>query len=112
MTPALPFTRPPQALLVEPIVRHALAEDIGRGADITSELIVPSDRRAEAKLVARKAGTLAGLIAADCAFRLIDRDVQLQCELPDGAQAESGATLATIRGPARAILTAERVALN
>ena len=72
MTLALATTRPPHPLLVEPIVRHALEEDMGRAGDITSDLIVPPETKAHAKLaVARKAGTIAGLIAAErCASRL------------------------------------------
>ncbi|HXL99879.1 MAG TPA: carboxylating nicotinate-nucleotide diphosphorylase, partial [Rhizomicrobium sp.] len=96
----------------EPIVRHALEEDIGRAGDITSELIVPAEQQAAARLVARKAGTVAGLIAADWAFRLIDPSLKFTVEFPDGSRVEAGHTLATIAGSARAILTAERVALN
>jgi nicotinate-nucleotide pyrophosphorylase (carboxylating) len=108
----LPFTRPPHALLVEPVVRHALEEDLGRAGDLTSELTVPADRQANARLVARAAGTVSGLIAAECAFRLTDPTVKFQIEIPDGSQVLAGATLGTIDGPARSILTGERVALN
>jgi len=66
MNAALPFTRPPHALLIEPIVRHALEEDLGRAGDITSELTVPATSRSKAKLVARQAGTIAGLVVAHC----------------------------------------------
>ncbi|HEV2560649.1 MAG TPA: carboxylating nicotinate-nucleotide diphosphorylase [Rhizomicrobium sp.] len=109
---ALPFTRPPHALLLEPVVRHALEEDLGRAGDITSELTVPPDTRATAKLVARKAGTIAGLIAAECAFRLIDPAIFLRNESSDGQTVAAGTTLALIEGSARSILSAERVALN
>jgi nicotinate-nucleotide pyrophosphorylase (carboxylating) len=109
---ALPFTHPPHALLVEPIVRHALEEDLGRAGDITSELIIPADQSASATLVARRAGTIAGLIATQCAFRLVDPSLTFSVEVPDGSQASVGTALATIEGAARAILTAERVALN
>jgi len=112
MTAALPFTRPPHRLLVEPVVRQALEEDFGRAGDITSDLIVPSDRRIQARLVARKPGTIAGLIAAECAFALVDPSLAVNIETPDGSKAETGALLATIEGSARSILTAERVALN
>jgi nicotinate-nucleotide pyrophosphorylase (carboxylating) len=104
--------RPPHALLVEPVVRHALEEDLGRAGDITSELTVPPDTRATAKLVARKAGTIAGLIAAECAFRLIDAKVSFRNEHADGETVAAGTVLAQIEGPARSILSAERVALN
>ncbi|HEY4115971.1 MAG TPA: carboxylating nicotinate-nucleotide diphosphorylase [Rhizomicrobium sp.] len=109
---ALPFPRPPNTLLIEPIVRQALVEDIGRAGDLTTDLIVPADQRATARLVARKQGTIAGLIAADCAFRLIEPSLSFVAVQPDGSRAEAGSLLATIEGPARAILTAERVALN
>ena len=109
---ALAFTRPPHALLIEPVVRAALEEDLGRAGDITSELTVPADARANAKLVARKAGTIAGLIAAECAFHLIDAGISFRNEHSDGETVAAGAVLAVIEGPARSILSAERVALN
>ena len=112
MTTALPFTRPPHRLLVEPIVRHALEEDLGRAGDITSELTVPSERRLLASLVARKPGTIAGLIAAECVFNLVDPALRVTIEIPDGSKAEAGARLAVIEGSARSILIAERVSLN
>jgi nicotinate-nucleotide pyrophosphorylase (carboxylating) len=112
MTAALPFTRPPHRLLVEPVVRHALEEDFGRAGDLTSDLIVPPDRRVRARLVARKPGTIAGLIAAECAFALVDPSLAVNIETPDGSKAKTGALLANIEGSARGILTAERVALN
>ena len=109
---ALPFTRPPHTLLIEPTVRGALEEDLGRAGDVTSDLIIPADQRAKGKLIACKPGTVSGLIAAECTFRLIDESIAFHCEVPDGSKAKQGATLATIEGPARAVLTAERVALN
>lgn len=109
---ALPFTRPPHALLIEPTVRHALEEDLGRAGDITTDLTIPADKRITARLAARKDGTIAGLIAAQCAFRLVDLDVQFEVAIPDGSKASKGAVLAALKGSARAILTAERVALN
>src|ERR1700761_1621652 len=112
VTLALPFTRPPHALLVEPIVVHALEEDLGRAGDITSELIIPESKKAKVKLAARKPGTIAGLVAAECAFRMVDPDLKFTVKLPDGSQAKAGAVVATIEGSARSILTAERVALN
>ena len=109
---ALPFTRPPANLLVEPIVRAALQEDLGRAGDITSELTIPADQAATARFVARKPGRIAGLICAEAAFRLIDPQLAFQADLPDGSEAPAGALLATVSGPARSLLTAERVALN
>jgi len=112
MKPALPFTRPPSHLLVEPQVRAALEEDLGRAGDITSDLTVPEKTRVSARLVARRKGRIAGLICAEAAFRLIDASVNFAVEAPDGSDVAAGAMLATVSGPARSILTAERVALN
>jgi nicotinate-nucleotide pyrophosphorylase (carboxylating) len=112
VTLALPFTNPPHALLIEPIVLHALEEDLGRAGDITSDLIIPATKKAKVKLAARKPGAVAGLIAAECAFHMVDPDLKFTVKLPDGSQAKSGALVATIEGSARSILTAERVALN
>ena len=109
---ALAFTRPPHALLIEPQVRAALEEDLGRAGDITSQLTVPAGGHATAKLVARKPGRIAGLICAEAAFRLVDPAVTFDVALADGSDAAAGATLATLSGPAIGILTAERVALN
>jgi nicotinate-nucleotide pyrophosphorylase (carboxylating) len=112
MTSALDFTRPPPALLIEAQIRAALEEDLGRAGDITSELTVAADKTASAKLVARKPGRIAGLICAEIALRLVDPRLRLDVALPDGSDAAAGAVLATISGPARAVLTAERVVLN
>ncbi len=112
MNTALPFARPPHALLIEPIVRHALEEDLGRAGDITSELTIPPDARSNAKLVARGGGTIAGLIAAQCAFRLVDSSVMFDVKVPDGSTVAANAVLATVAGFSRALLTGERVALN
>ena len=80
-------------------MRHALEEDLGRAGDITSELTIPADQTApRAKLVARKAGTIAGLIAAECAFRLVDPALMFNVEMPDGRKVAAGTTLATIDG--------------
>jgi nicotinate-nucleotide pyrophosphorylase (carboxylating) len=109
---ALEFTRPPPDLLVEPIVRHALEEDLGRAGDITSALTIPAEQTASAILAARQPGTVAGLIAAQIAFRLVDPLLVFTVSTPDGSTVAAGQTLATIKGPARSLLTAERVALN
>jgi len=109
---ALPFTRPPHVLLIEPIVRHALEEDLGRAGDITSELTVAADARSTARLMARQAGTISGLVAAERAFHLVDPALSFAVHAPDGASVQAGTLLATIEGSSRAILTGERVALN
>jgi nicotinate-nucleotide pyrophosphorylase (carboxylating) len=109
---ALPFTHPPHALIVEPVIRHALEEDLGRAGDLTTDLIVPATQTSRVTLVARKAGTISGLVAARCAFRLVDPDLRFVPEAADGAQVGAGVKLAVIEGPTRGVLTAERVALN
>jgi nicotinate-nucleotide pyrophosphorylase (carboxylating) len=98
--------------LLEQQVRAALEEDLGRAGDITSDLTIPSDKQASAKLVARKPGRIAGLICAQAAFRLADPAIKFEVAAPDGSDVAAGALLASISGPARGILTAERVALN
>jgi nicotinate-nucleotide pyrophosphorylase (carboxylating) len=109
---ALPHTNPPHALLIEPLVRNALEEDLGRAGDITSDAIIPAEQMARAVIAAREPGIVSGLIAADLAFRLIDPAIRLTPRLPDGSEAEIGDIIAALEGPARSILTAERVALN
>jgi nicotinate-nucleotide pyrophosphorylase (carboxylating) len=99
-------------LLYEPLVRRALEEDLGRAGDLTSDAILPPDLTAEARVVARAAGRVAGLPAALSAFRLLDARIEIEEHAADGADVEAGAHLATVRGPARSLLSAERTALN
>ncbi|MGA7675527.1 MAG: carboxylating nicotinate-nucleotide diphosphorylase [Rhizomicrobium sp.] len=110
MTQALPH--PPHPLLLEPIVRRALEEDLGRAGDITSELVVPARSRAKALLKTREPGRIAGLICAEATFHLLDATLEFRLDTRDGADAEAGAPLATLQGSARGILAGERVALN
>jgi nicotinate-nucleotide pyrophosphorylase (carboxylating) len=109
---ALAHTNPPHTLLIEPIVRRALEEDLGRAGDITTEATIAPDQMARAVIAAREPGVVSGLIAGDLAFRLIDPSVRLAPRAPDGSIVAAGEAIATLEGPARAILTAERVALN
>jgi nicotinate-nucleotide pyrophosphorylase (carboxylating) len=104
---------PPLApVMMEPLVRVALLEDLGRAGDITTDAIVPSDAHASTALVARQPGLVAGLDLARLAFRLIDASIVVGIERPDGSRLSPGDVIATVAGPARGILTAERVALN
>lgn len=105
-------TSAPPRLLVEPIVRAALLEDIGRGGDLTTDAIVPANRRATARLAARKAGVVAGTDCARIAFELLDATSTLDVRTPDGMRVAAGDTIAVIESSARALLTAERTALN
>jgi nicotinate-nucleotide pyrophosphorylase (carboxylating) len=99
-------------LLLEPVVRAALLEDLGRAGDITSEAVVPAEARIEAAIVARQAGVVAGLDAALLAFELVDPAVAIERLCEDGARIARGQAAARIRGRARAMLAAERTALN
>jgi nicotinate-nucleotide pyrophosphorylase (carboxylating) len=99
-------------VMVEPAVRAALLEDLGRAGDLTSDAIVPAEASVRTALVARQPGVVAGLDFAAAAFRLIDPAIRMTVALPDGSRLRPGDTVATIIGPARGILTAERTALN
>lgn len=103
---------PVPPLVYEPLVRRALEEDLGRAGDLTTDAIVPAGAVATARVVARSGGRVAGLGIAASAFRLLDPSVTVSVAIPDGSDAEPGATLATVEGSARVLLTAERVALN
>jgi nicotinate-nucleotide pyrophosphorylase (carboxylating) len=109
---ALEHTNPPHALLIEPLVRLALVEDLGRAGDITTDTIIPADQWARAVIAAREPGVISGLIAADLTFRLTDPAIRLAPRAPDGTEVARSDIIAELEGPARAILTAERVALN
>lgn len=99
-------------IMIEPLVRAALLEDLGRRGDITTDAIVPAEARTETALVARQSGLVAGLDLALLAFRLVDPSIVVAVERPDGSRLSPGDVIATVTGPARGILTAERVALN
>ena len=99
-------------LLLEPIVRTALLEDMGRGGDLTTEATVPRDLRAAGRIVARQPGVVAGLDAAALAFTLLDATAVATPVLADGDRVAAGQTVAEVRGPARALLSGERTALN
>ena len=99
-------------IMIEPPVRAALLEDLGRAGDLTTDAIVPAKAWAETALVARQPGVVAGLDAAALAFRLVDPAIEIAIDRPDGTHVGPGDCIATIAGPARSVLTAERVALN
>ncbi|MBD9502901.1 carboxylating nicotinate-nucleotide diphosphorylase [Pseudomonas sp. PDM17] len=91
-------------------VRAALAEDVGSG-DITAQLI-PAERDASARIITRENATLAGTAWVDEVFRQVDPHVQVKWQVRDGEQVRADQTLFTLEGPARALLTGERSALN
>lgn len=96
----------------EPLVRDALLEDIGPG-DVTTMLCVPAGTRATATVLAKQAGTIAGLAVGELAFKLLDPNAHWEALVEDGAKVGAGRTpIARVSGDARALLTAERVALN
>ncbi|MDD2862890.1 MAG: carboxylating nicotinate-nucleotide diphosphorylase [Acidiphilium sp.] len=106
------MSTPLPRILIEPIVRAALLEDLGRAGDITAAAVIPAATRARVAFVARDPGIVAGLDCAALAFTLLDPDLTLDILLPDGSALHPGDIIATIEGNARAILSAERVALN
>jgi nicotinate-nucleotide pyrophosphorylase (carboxylating) len=99
-------------LTIEPIVRAALLEDLGRAGDITTDAIVPEEAEVEAVIAARQTGTVAGLDAALLAFELIDPRLRIERFCVDGTRISPGETVARIAGRARGVLAAERTALN
>jgi nicotinate-nucleotide pyrophosphorylase (carboxylating) len=93
------------------LIRHALAED-GAEADITTLCIVPADQQTRANIIARQAGVIAGLSVAAATFCELDPQVSVELLVEDGATIQAGQVVAHISGPARSVLSAERVALN
>lgn len=99
-------------VLLEPLVRATLTEDLGRAGDITSDAIIGAEVQSELFLVARETGVLAGIDMARLAFELMDAKVEFEPLMADGAALQKGSRIARIKGSARAILSAERTALN
>lgn len=106
MIPSLPD------LIVEPVVRAALAEDLGRAGDITARACVPEDSRLRAVFAARREGRIAGLACVRAAVLAMDPAARVDPRLADGEDAAVGAVLAEVEANARALLAAERTALN
>ncbi|APH58960.1 carboxylating nicotinate-nucleotide diphosphorylase [Granulibacter bethesdensis] len=99
-------------LLLEPLVRAALLEDLGRAGDITTDAVIPATQTARVALQARQPGVIAGLDLARLAFHLVEPRIHFSIHVPDGGRVMPGDAIATIDGPARGLLTGERVALN
>jgi nicotinate-nucleotide pyrophosphorylase (carboxylating) len=99
-------------VMIEPLVRNALLEDLGRAGDLTTDAIVPAGFWIRSVLRVREKGVVAGLDLAKLAFEVIDPSIALQIEIGDGAIAAPGSVIAAIKGPARGILRGERTALN
>jgi nicotinate-nucleotide pyrophosphorylase (carboxylating) len=99
-------------ILIEPIVRAALLEDLGRAGDITTEAVVPAEAKVEAVIAARQPGIVAGLDAALLAFELLDPALQIEPLCAGGARISRGEVVAHVSGRAHGVLGAERTALN
>ncbi|WP_420478018.1 carboxylating nicotinate-nucleotide diphosphorylase [Brevundimonas sp. FT23028] len=106
MIPSLPDT------LIEPIVRAALVEDLGRAGDVTARACIPEGARMRAVFAARKPGVLAGIGCVRLAVLAMDPQASVTLRLRDGDRFEAGAVLAEVEADARAFLSAERTALN
>ena len=98
-------------VMIRPIVEAALLEDLGRGGDLTASLL-PHDATLSAAFVARKPGRVSGLACARLAVHALDPGATFEAVVEDGARLEPGAVLAKVRSNARALLSAERTALN
>ncbi|WP_417832520.1 carboxylating nicotinate-nucleotide diphosphorylase [Terasakiella sp.] len=103
---------PLSPILIEPAVRNALAEDLGRGGDLTTDIVIDDDAWVKASINARQVGALSGIDIAEMTFALLDPRVDMEVYIADGGRVAPGDTVALLEGPARAILTGERVALN
>ena len=98
--------------LIEPAIRAALAEDLGRAGDLTTDAVIPAEARARVTIGARKDGRVCGLDFARIAFRALDPHAAISISIPDGMAVKAGDVVATIEAHTRALLSAERVALN
>ncbi len=99
-------------LLLEPVVRAALFEDLGPMGDATCAAVIPAHLTYDARLVARQPGRVSGLALAAMAFRLVDPALAITAEVRDGDAVAAGEVLMRVAGPAASILMGERVALN
>ncbi len=109
---SLPELEPLADVLIEPVVRAALVEDLGRAGDITSAACVPAGARLGVRFAARQAGVVSGLDCARIALTLMDPAASFLPAVQDGAPVAAGTVLAEAEGDARAVLAAERTALN
>jgi nicotinate-nucleotide pyrophosphorylase (carboxylating) len=117
--PAVPTTTSllyPEGFLspleIDAAVERALAEDLGRAGDVTSIATIPAGTPARAVVVARAAGAIAGLPLVAATFRRLAPDIELKANARDGDSVAAKTELMTIAGDARAVLSAERTALN
>ena len=106
------MTRTLPDLLIEPVVRMALAEDLGRSGDVTAQACIPEDARFSAVFCARQAGVMAGGAVVRIAVHALDPQAKVTVKVADGEAFEAGAVLIAVEANARALLSAERTALN
>ncbi len=99
-------------LMIEPVVRAALLEDLGRAGDITTDALIPDGQMAEAVIASRKPGVVSGVTVAALAFRLLAPEMKCEIVRADGSRVAPGDVVMRIAGPGRAMLSAERTALN
>lgn len=104
-------TLPAGTTEIASIVRRALAEDLGRG-DVTTDAVVAAEATAHGQFIAKAAGVIAGWDAVSATFSALDRHVALRPVVHDGWDVRAGTVIGTVDGPARALLSGERVALN
>jgi len=112
MTKDVSVTRTLPDLLIEPVVRMALAEDLGRTGDVTAQACIPEDARFSAVFSARQAGVMAGGAVVRIAVHALDPLATVTVTVADGEAFEAGAVLIAVEANARALLAAERTALN
>ncbi|MFN4023988.1 MAG: carboxylating nicotinate-nucleotide diphosphorylase [Hyphomonas sp.] len=106
------YVPPLSPIILDPIVRLALAEDLGRAGDLTTDATIPPETKLSVVIAARRPGVIAGLDAAAHAAHLVDPALTLEIEKPDGSALAPGDVVALMSGSARSILTAERTVLN
>lgn len=106
------FIAPLNPMLIEDVINRTLAEDLGRAGDITTLATIPASARARAVIAARESGVIAGSDLAIAAFRRLDQSIRFDTHIADGVFVSKGDVALAIEGPARAILSAERTALN
>ncbi|MGP4865161.1 carboxylating nicotinate-nucleotide diphosphorylase [Psychrobacter sp. T6-5] len=99
-------------VLLKPLVEDALAEDLGRRGDVTSQATIPADMQAQLQIKARQSGVICGMDLARLSFALVDAKIEFVAQVQDGETVAAEAVLATVKGNARHLLTAERTALN
>ena len=97
--------------MIDDIIKSALREDVGTG-DITTNSTIPADKKISGKFIAKESGVVCGLPVVKRVFEIVDSEIKLSCNVADGDYVEKGDIIAEVSGPARSILTGERVSLN